>query len=46
MLCEDLDGCDGGGEGNEREAQKGEDTHVHRVMTDLSCCTTETNTTL
>ena len=45
MLYEDLDGCDGGGEGSGREAQKREDTHVHIVMTDLTCCITETNTT-
>lgn len=45
MLYEDLGGCDGGGEGSWREAQKGKDIHVHIVMTDLTCCTTETNTT-
>ena len=42
MLCDDLDGCDGGwGEG---EAQEGGDVCKH--IGDLLCCSAETNTTL
>ena len=41
-LCDDLEGCDGGREGG--EAQEGGDVCI--VMTDSSCCSAETNTTL
>ena len=42
MLCVDLEGWDGAWGG--REAQEGGDICI--IMTDLHCCTAETNTTL
>ena len=41
MLCDDLDGWDGGGE---REVQEGGDIDIH--IADSLHCTAETNTTL
>ena len=41
MLCDDLDGWDGGGG---REVQEGEDIGIH--IADSLHCTAETNTTL
>ena len=42
MLCDDLEGWNGGGGG--RETQEGGDLCVHTV--DSHCCTAEANTTL
>ena len=41
MLCDDLDGWDGGGG---KETQEGGDVGIH--IADSLHCTTETNTTL
>ena len=41
VLCDDLDGWDGGGR---REVQEGEDICIH--IADSLRCTAETNTTL
>ena len=42
MLCDDLDGWDGGGGG--REVHEGGDIFIH--IADSLHCTAETNTTL
>ena len=47
MLCDDLDGWDGGGvgwRGGGREVQEGRDIGIH--IADSLHCTAETNTTL
>ena len=41
MVCDDLERWDGGGW---REAQEGEDIHMH--ITDPLCCTSEANMTM
>ena len=41
MLCDDLEGWDGG---NGRQSEEGED--VCRLMTDSHPCTAETNTNI
>ena len=41
MLCDDLEGWDGG---NGRQAEEGEDICV--LMADSHCCKAETNATL
>ena len=43
MLCDDLEGWEGGG-GIGREAPEGGDICIHTA--DSLCCTAETNTTL
>ena len=40
VLCDDLEGWDGGG----RDAEEGGDICIH--IADALCCTAETNTTL
>ena len=42
MLCDDLEGCDGGRSG--KEVQEGGDICI--LMADSHCCMAETNTTL
>ena len=42
MLCDHLEGWDGGWSG--RDAQEGGDIYI--LMVDLCCCMAETNTTL